>query len=230
MINLKIFYDSHEEKAFLSTLDVKQIAFAASKSLNVTAKAAVENIRKNLPSKFTLRNSWTGKGIAFAGCSKRDWPNMQVVIGSKDWYMADQETGGERKSLNRAFTIPFGIIKNPKRLIPLDRRAKAILKGYYPYTGGRRPGKASASASPKPFIVKTKSGGIGIFMRKDTRRYPIGSGIGGSFKTQEALYWIHKKPIKLKAREWLIKSSLEIINRFPEKFQECFREAVASAK
>src|SRR5271157_4833513 len=188
MINLKISYDSHAEKEFLNALETRQIAFAASKSLNLTAREAVDNIRKTLPSKFTLRNSWTRKGIAFAGCNKWDWPNMQVVVGSKDWYMADQEKGGERRPLNRAFSIPFGIIRNPKRLIPLDRRAKAILKGYYPFNGGRRPGKASASASPKPFIVKTKSGGIGIFMRKDTRRYPIGSGGGGSFKPQKALY------------------------------------------
>jgi hypothetical protein len=230
LINLKIFYDSHSEKSFLNAMEVKQIAFGVSKALNMTAKEAVEKIRNNLLSEFTLRNNWTKKGITFAGCNKRDWPDMQIVIGSKDWYMADQETGGERRPKNRAFSIPYGIIKNPKRLIPLDRRAKAILKGYYQYTGGRRPGKASASASPKPFIVKTKSGGIGIFMRKGKRRYPIGSGMGGSFKPREALYWIRKKPVKLKSREWLLKNCLEAVNGFPESFRKSFMEAIASAK
>lgn len=230
MINLKISFDSHESKVWLNAIESKQIAFAASRSLNVTAKETVETIRNDLPKKFRLRNSWTRKGIIFAGCNKREWPHLSVIIGSKDWYMKDQETGGDRKPLHKSFTVPYGVIKNPDKLIPLSRRAKALLKGYHPYRGGRRPGKASGSAVPKPFIQETKSGKIGIFIRKDIRRYPIGSGSKGSFTQGKAVYWIVKRPINIKAREWLVQNTRKAVERFPWLFQVFFKEAIEKAR
>ena len=87
-------------KIFLNALEVKQIAFTASKALNITAKEAVEKIRNNLPSKFTLRNSWTKKGIAFAGCNKGTGRICRLLSDQRTgiWQIRKREEKGSPKT------------------------------------------------------------------------------------------------------------------------------------
>lgn len=75
----------------LDRLTRDHVPFAMSKALTMTAKDGQETLKKMLPTKFTIRNNWTAKGIRITPARKADGlRNMASEVGSKDWFMADQ--------------------------------------------------------------------------------------------------------------------------------------------
>ncbi|MEM7519352.1 MAG: hypothetical protein AAF368_20815, partial [Planctomycetota bacterium] len=80
-----------------------QVPFALSVAMNRAAKDAVERVRKDLPRTFDLRSRSLARTFGPTGrmgdvsrgwSSKRQWPNLQVVLHSQARAMSLQEEGG----------------------------------------------------------------------------------------------------------------------------------------
>ena len=66
---------------------------ASTEAINHTAFRCRKVAQSSLADTFTLRNSWTQRGILVAKATKQK-PYAEVF--SRDWYVAQREDGGER--------------------------------------------------------------------------------------------------------------------------------------
>jgi hypothetical protein len=96
----------------------KQVRFAAAFALTRTAQDLQDAIRAEMPRNFTLRRRWVVQGIRIKP-ARTDY--LRAEVYSKDPFMAIQETGGEKRSINKR-VFDYGAYL----AVPLDaRRSKS---------------------------------------------------------------------------------------------------------
>jgi hypothetical protein len=76
----------------------RQIPYAAAISLTRTAQELQDEIRKGMPSAFTLRRQWVVQGIRIKS-ARKDF--LQAEVYSRDPFMTLQETGGTKTSIHK---------------------------------------------------------------------------------------------------------------------------------
>ncbi len=90
----------------------KQARFASAVALTRTVKDAQEEVRRQLPERFTIRTGWVAKGIRIKPARKND---LEASVRVLDDFMALQETGGLRKSQSgEALAVPVGARPTPR--------------------------------------------------------------------------------------------------------------------
>lgn len=125
----------------------KQIPYVLARSLTNTALGAQADVRARLPGQFTLRNTFTQRGIRYMAAQKNadvvqaqvysDTENRQT--GAPD-YLGRQETGGEKVPVGGrshiAIPMPalYQLIGGRRAPIPTELRPKNLLSGF---VGGR---------------------------------------------------------------------------------------------
>lgn len=116
-----------------------QVPFASAVSLTRLAQAGQARYRSELPKKFTLRSTWTARGILIKPARRADWPRQYSMVGSRDDYMAMQEEGGTKRP-RKGPLLSFPGVRFARKLrgstgrIPHSRRPKQLLakpKKYY---------------------------------------------------------------------------------------------------
>lgn len=136
-------------RADMAKLAKNQLPYVTSLAVNRTAIGARDYVRRQLPAKFTLRNSWTRMGVQARTGNKAD-PTAYVRAPG---YMAIQETGGSREpTKSRLLAAPVGA--KSASLIPKAKRPRALLGG-------------------KAFIIDMKGGDAGVFVRYGKKRGQI---------------------------------------------------------
>lgn len=239
---IELKYDSHAMKNFLSRLETEQLPYATAKALTETAKQSQEAVRNGLAKSFVLRNTWTSKGIQYERAEKKDWPNAQATIGSRDEYMVKQEEGATVKPVNRLHAIPVSVRPSPTQPVPLGRRMKNLDISFDIPQGGRPKGsKNGAKSSPQPFFAIPKNGKTGIYQRVGDR----GDGEEQYYYTPakragfpdvrhekfKMLYRLQDKPSKYTKREWLEKTVTAIAQaNMQDNFERAMAEAMSDAK
>lgn len=130
----------------------KQIPFATAVALTRTARDANEAVRESLPKKFTIRSKGLLKGWRVEPARKKDWPNCQAGVGSKDAFWLLHERGGTKRAKSGTIAIPTKAVKRTKagRVQKSQRPSPLIEKG--------------RAFPTKTTIEKSKAG------RKDRRR------------------------------------------------------------
>lgn len=78
----------------MNSLGKDQLPFAVASTLSKVAVDAQHAVRRELPKRFTLRSNWTQRGILTTPAKKRDWPRITAVVGSRDEFLVQHETGG----------------------------------------------------------------------------------------------------------------------------------------
>lgn len=132
----------------LGELAGDQLPFITSVALNKTAIGSRDKVKANLPKRFTLRNSWTQRGIQ-AGMSNKH--SLQAAVFAPD-YMQIQETGGEKRpTRSKLLAAPA---KPTRRVIPKSKRPRAVL-------------------ADRAFIIDMGGGDAGVFIRYGRRRGQI---------------------------------------------------------
>lgn len=91
-------------------------------ALNKTARKAVEQVKADLPDKFTLRGGWVGKGIRF---DSADRDSMEARVYSIDPWMVKQEEGESYKPDGHV-AIPSAARPSPKARIPRNLLPNAL--------------------------------------------------------------------------------------------------------
>lgn len=136
-------------RADMARLAKNQLPYVTSLAVNKTAIGARDFVRRELPTKFTLRNNWTRMGVQARTGNKAD-PTAYVRAPG---YMAIQETGGTRApTRSRLLAAPVGV--KSSSLIPRAKRPRALLGG-------------------KAFVIDMKGGDAGVFVRYGKKRGQI---------------------------------------------------------
>ncbi len=126
-MQIKLTFDSHKLKTWLNDLELRQIPFAEASALNGIAFRVQSAVRANLPKKFTIRNSWTAKGIQVERATKS---NRVAIIGTIDKFLARHEDGGTFKPMgSKSFSIPLEDIRRNKKGIVTRSKWPGRLKG-----------------------------------------------------------------------------------------------------
>lgn len=77
--------------------------FAAAVALTRTAQIVQKDVKEDIKRKFTLRNTWTERGIRIIPARK---DKLESQVYSKDWYLPDQDEGGRRQPKEQGFFLP----------------------------------------------------------------------------------------------------------------------------
>jgi hypothetical protein len=136
-MKVRVHTDVDRYTAWLGDAEKRQVPFALARALTMTARDAQVDYRGELPKRFTLRNSWTSRGIRITPATKA---NPEAVVGSLEPYMARQEDGGT-KTPKTAHRVAVPKVK-PSRIIPKSKRPRALLgkPGVFEVTTGRYAG------------------------------------------------------------------------------------------
>jgi hypothetical protein len=105
----------------------KDVDFASAVALTRTAKIVQTDVKADIKNKFTLRNTWTERGIRITLAKPE---KLESEIYSKDWYLPDQDTGGKRQKTGGIF-MPgedfYRVTKlDSKRVVPKKFRGSKI--------------------------------------------------------------------------------------------------------
>ncbi|EDP60943.1 hypothetical protein BAL199_08228 [alpha proteobacterium BAL199] len=123
-VELSVAHTLDRAVAALSDLERRQVPFATARALTSVAYAARDEVRKELPGRFTLRRPWVARGIAVEP-AKKSKPAARVF--SRDAFMVAQETGGPKPD---ARPIPVGRIAavHKTRVVPLSQWVAPLLR------------------------------------------------------------------------------------------------------
>ena len=128
----------------------RQMPFAIALALTRTAQDAQQEVKGQLPSRFTLRNGWTARNIRIQTASKS---GLEATITAPD-YMAKQETGETEHARKRYLAAPGPAIGDA-RVAPARLRPRALL------------------SQPRTFVLDTAGGSVAIAQRKGRKARPL---------------------------------------------------------
>jgi hypothetical protein len=94
-----------------SMTEAQQLRFATAKALTQTAYEAQAEVKKNMPSRFTLRRNWIVQGIRVEKATKQA---LTATVYSRDKFMGLQEYGGAKNPLRRYLAVPTKAVKRTK--------------------------------------------------------------------------------------------------------------------
>lgn len=220
MIRLKATMDSRALTGFNKAMR-SQVPYATACALTSVAKRAQAEIQKELPDRFVIRNTFTKSSIRIRRAEKKDWPNCTAEVGTISPYMPLQEEGGTKSPTGKAFSIPKGIRKSEKELV---RRSKWPAKILDPNSripgGGRTKGaRNGVRKTPKPFLLKEKSG-VGVYVRVSKRGRAI-----------KRLFRLTRSSVNVKARHWLEAPASRIVNaHLQDEFEKALVKALATKR
>ena len=169
-----------------------QLPFATAVALTRTAAQAKDEVIKELPRHFIIRNQFTKRGIMSERAEKRDWPHSKATVGSISKYMVVQESGGSKSPTGKAFSIPKGIRASDQRLVPRSKWPGKILPSEASLSGGGRTrgAKSGSRNKPKPFLLREHDG-VGVYIRR------------GKGRKLKRLFRLTRATMHVKGRHWL---------------------------
>ncbi len=107
-----------------SIAEAKQFRFSVAKALTTTAAQVQAEVKRNMPSRFTLRRDWIVKGIRMKPASKT---RLEASVFSTDKFMGLQEIGGDKSPLRNFLAIPTSMVKRtPRDLVKRGDRPAAL--------------------------------------------------------------------------------------------------------
>ena len=123
-VEISIAHTLDRAVAALSELERRQVPYATARALTSVAYAARDDVRKELPGRFTLRRPWVARGIAVEP-AKKSTPAARVF--SRDAFMVAQETGGLKPD---ARPIPAGRLAavHKTRVVPRSQWVAPLLR------------------------------------------------------------------------------------------------------
>ncbi len=199
----------------------RQVPFAVSYAMNLTARNAVEYMRSDIQRIFTIRNNWEALGITFKPASKRD---LSVEIGSRHHYMAAQVLGGEKEAKDGG-TVGIPMVGSG---LPRTTLKSKTPPSKWP--------KALVARSEGTFIgtVQTKKGpvyGVWRRVRRDATSGKVTRRRGKNTRLGLRLLYELAEKVNIKAR-WPMARQVETIwaARWPTNAREAVEYALRTAR
>ncbi len=169
----------------ISQVQLDELPFVVAKTITDLAKGSQEQIRKEMPTRFTIRSSWPLKGLRIEPAKKADFRRGQCegAVKHLDHYMALHEEGGPKENLShgqqkgsgKMTAIPHYKARDKMRT-GSGRLKKTALRALKKNTDpDRRKGrKWGKRRRPKPFIITPEKGSKALVaVREGRERYPV---------------------------------------------------------
>lgn len=149
---------------YLNAITRRQLPFATARATTKLAQEAQAAVRAGLPRHFTIRSAWVPRGIRIQRAEKRDWPAVQAIVGSIDWFMELQETGATRtpQGSRQHLPVPKAVRPTKETRVPRSKWPSALLR-----KGGRR----------RAFVGRIRgglaAGQLAVLRRTSESSYPL---------------------------------------------------------
>lgn len=214
---LRIDFDSHRFKTWLSDLEKKQIPYATSRAMNDTAKLAVLALRKEAKNKLTLRRKgWFERKINFIASQKKQKTIQTIVYADSEWAEINESENPKRAAGAKKLTKPWKIRDTPEMIINKSKRVGTLMDRIKKEKKFKR---SKSRKKPKPFLFKTKKGKHAIAIRRGNDRLPI-----------DILY-LFEREVKWRQKFKFTDVSEKTFNKiFRYRFRVRFDQAVRSPK
>jgi hypothetical protein len=162
----------------LASFEKDQFPFAFAKTLTQLAVSSQEKIRRDMPSRFHLRNKWEQMGVRIEPARKADVRSSgsaEAVVKHLDAYMTKQEEGGEKKVSGKSLAIPMQgeAMRGPGGAIQKKFLPKTLLKDYKKDGAGPHGRRMIRKKKAKPFVLVSKNGNALIAIRRLDGRHPV---------------------------------------------------------
>ena len=218
MLTINVSHDLDALASRLTNLQREQLPFAAAKALTMTVQDVQHELQSEMPSRFTIRRTWTIQGIRIKPATKRE---LTAAVYSRDPFMDLQESGGTKAPIGRR-VFDYG----QYLAVPLDaRRTKGdvVKKEDWPQN------------LIKPFIITLHDGRKFLCVRE------VSMGKRGPRRVSELRKGATQSGIKLmytlvpkaevKARLGLHDIARRLVPvRFPANFNDAMAVAIATAR
>ncbi|TAH39280.1 MAG: hypothetical protein EYC70_00410 [Planctomycetota bacterium] len=173
MIDVAVVIDTRQVQHLLDQLPTKQLPFATSLALNWLGKDAQAEVRQRLPAIFELRSDWVQRGIQMTPAQKRDWPNSAAVVGSRDAFLVQHETGAVKTARSGRLAIPArgAAVRGAGGRIPRSRKPRALLARRRTFINTIRSGQQKLEHTG---THRSRNAGLpAILQRVGKKRYPL---------------------------------------------------------
>jgi len=206
---------------------------AVKNTLNIAAGLTRRNAVANVKKDFILRNSWTVRNIQFEKVNTNKIKKMESRVGatSRAGYMADQESGGQRKRSSTGNTsigqkyARQGQSKNRpvSKSKYISRVGKKIVKG--------KMSKNYTSHKARFVAVMAKAYQKKLFIKRGQNIYRVANftASGGRVRAQlQHIYNIVEKNIYLAPEPWLkpatVKPARDIFNIYKSQLRKLWKD------
>lgn len=226
-MQIDITSNAPEIGRYLGRVATKQVPFAVSKAVNLSASAIKRREQKDVDKYFDTRTQWLKKSGAMPmkASSKRQSPNIYATLRVKDEVASLAATGGTRRADSGLMAVPFSdaggnistreILNPSRRTLPRSKWPSKIMgKGNGLRSKGRR------RKVPKPFMIKSGRSGHHYVVKRAS-------------KTDSSLRFLYgfKKQVKVKKQWPLVENATRRHERnFPRLFRVELRKALMTAK
>jgi Family of unknown function (DUF6441)/Bacteriophage HK97-gp10, putative tail-component len=168
MLQISVAAEIQTAIAKLQTLaEAKQFRFSVAKALTQTAVEVQREVKKNMPSRFTLRRQWIVQGIRMEKATK---DNLTATVYSKDAFMGRQEVGGTKTpKYDQHLAIPMRAVRRYKSgmINPADLPANLGQAQFTVKRGGKDAARRGAGGSVfklvsngRTFLCRRKNGKV----------------------------------------------------------------------
>lgn len=201
----RIEIDTRELAAFARTLGdlaEKQMPFAVAAALTDTARQARDELRKNLPKHFKVRNPSVTRGIQYKPASKRDNPPT-ALVHTEPWagFLTLHVTGGVKHARGGRVAVPTRIVK--------------------------RTGKGRIKKAQKPRPLRERKG---LEEGKLAKGQVVVRGVRSAPKGLSIFYHL-VRGARIRARWPLLQETEAVVKReLPANFKARMAHAVATAR
>lgn len=214
MIGFRFRSNLHELGPWLRMLATEQVPYASAVALTRTAQDAQGDVRVGLRRHFTIRSSFTEGGIRIVPASKRDWPRMASIVGTRDEWLAQHEDGGTKKPAKGASNVAI-----PTRASVRRRNA-----------GGRLPRTAKPRAlldRKDTFVDPHAPGGLGKALRQRVK----GPRKKGRTGADTIALFLFRPQAHLEKRLGMRDTVEATVQRvYATRFREAFESAIKAPK
>ena len=214
---LRIDFDSHRFKTWLSDLEKKQIPYATSRAMNDASKVAVLAAREHAKKQLTIRkNGFFEKGINYVPTRKTDKPIRAIIYSKSKWAERNETDSPITKSQGKKLSKPWKIRETPLSLVKRSEYASALVGKIKNEKSKKRKRKSSKN---KSFMIRTKKRKIAIVKREGKNRKPL------------VFLYVFEKEIKWKQKFKFEENVTRIVRGiFAKRFETRFKESMRSPK
>lgn len=189
----------------LTEFGQKQIPFATVLAIKFTLEDAQQELRAQLPRRFTIRNTFLEKGIRIKFANKK---NLAGRVFTVDEILRRQITGAQKGGKGRPVPLPRAIKGGGSSNAPAVKVLRA----------GKRP--RALKGKKKVFEAPIRGGHRGIFKRVGKARYPI-----------EFLWRLHWKSTKIDSNFDFEDIATRVFRkRWQKNFGKALGRALASSR
>ena len=156
---IKLTFETEALKRQLQRYNKDALPKAVAAALNAVGGAAHRQAERNVRTRFTIRNKFTMRSLRlFSANPKPDIKRINAITGTISPYLPLQETGGTVRARRKAIAIPT---KNAR----ISRsKARPVASRF------RMNRMGQVARGNKFFMMRSKSGKLGIFTRRTKRK------------------------------------------------------------